>query len=416
MTTRALSAVSALFLFLCLASLAACRSGAATSQSAACASAPGVTPNEVRTGYIYPETGSLAETFASVRAGLDARIDLANASGGVFGRQIRYDWEDDRGLLDTNRVVSQRLVENRNDFGIVEVSTAASGGAAYLASKGVPVVGIAIESVWAQYRNMFSFSYSQIPTSSDETVTTLGQYAKAHGGSRVLAITNPAGLSLMDSIAGQVRDSYESAGISVYSAAADEVPSQDQINGIIRQIAANHTDILQIMVSTHAAAPIVAALRQRGVNPGIILASGEAPDAQLMDQYGSLLAGLTIYNGPTLDLSQPAAKTYLSALARFAPELQDTSQSTALTGYIIGDMLVRGLQAAGPCPTRQSFINGLRAVRNYTAGGLTAEINFDADFGKSPTCYTFLSVNATGTGLTTTARDYCGSRVPKRGN
>jgi len=74
-------------------------------------------------------------------------------------------------------------------------------------------------------------------------------------------------------------------------------------------------------------------------------------------------------------------------------------------------MLVRGLQEAGPCPTRQGFIDSLRAVDDYDAGGLIPSTDFEEDFGKLNECYAFIRVNAAGDGFDVVDPNYCGTRL-----
>lgn len=404
---RALSALPVALL--CLSALVGCSADSAT--SAASCNGPGVSPSEVKVGLIYPDTGSLSTIFQSTRAGLNARLGAANAAGGVNGRKIIYEWADDRGRGDTNGVVSRNLVDDRNSFAILEATPTSSGGAGYLASRGIPVLGVAAEPVWSQYRNMFTYSYSQGTVNSTDSVTTFGKYAQQLGGTRALVIVDPAGIGVSDKTAQQLRASFQSVGMTVGSAAADEDPTQSQIDEIVRQVAADKVDTLASALSIGTFAKIIAAVRRSGASPKAILSANETPGTQLLQEYGPLLAGLTVYSAQPVDLTSPSFTAYRDALARYSPDLGDTSQTLARVGYIVGDMLVRGLQEAGPCPTRAGFISHLRAVKNYNAGGLITPVNFDADFGKLPVCYPFTAVNSAGNGLITTAADFCGERV-----
>ena len=55
-------------------------------------------------------------------------------------------------------------------------------------------------------------------------------------------------------------------------------------------------------------------------------------------------------------------------------------------GWTNMDLMIKGLEVAGKNPTRQSFINNLRTVTSYDAGGLLPNpVNFSlAAFGKAP--------------------------------
>ncbi|MCM3885583.1 ABC transporter substrate-binding protein [Frankia sp. R82] len=407
MRVRSLSALSAAVLF--LAPVAGCHSSSATSASAC--NDPGVSKNEVRVGLIYPDSGALARTFQPMRSGLNARLGVVNESGGVNSRQVHYTWADDRGRVDTNAVVSRSIVEKDQAFAVIEATAASSGGAGYLAAENIPVVGVGVEAAWSQYRNMFTYALSSSATPAADVVTTLGKYARVQGGSRALVVGDPTGLGVSDNITEQMRASFASVGIPVLSANADESPTNGQINEIIRLIGTERVDILASTLTTETFARIVAAVRQAGAPLKVILGNNQPPNEALLTQYGPLLAGLTTYVIVSPASTSPAAAAYRAAAARFAPELGDSRDVLAEVGYLLGDMIIRGLEAAGPCPTRQSFITGLRAVKNYTAGGLVPSVDFEKDFGRTPVCYPFAAVNATGTGLTIVSPDFCGERI-----
>ena len=88
----------------------------------------------------------------------------------------------------------------------------------------------------------------------------------------------------------------------------------------------------------------------------------------------------------------------MDAIAKYAPQLQPAANEIALIGWLDTDLLLRGLQAAGPCPTRQSFITDLRAVHDFNGGGLlTSPVDLTTSFGRLTTCYSFVKVSDQGT-------------------
>ncbi|MGF7237434.1 MAG: ABC transporter substrate-binding protein [Frankia sp.] len=109
---------------------------------------PGRQPWQVSLGVIFPNSGTNSSSFDAYRAGVDARLGVANASGGVNGRKISYHWADDGSLNASNLAAAQELV-HRNVFSIEEISTASAGGAAWLHAQQVPVVGTAVDPVWS---------------------------------------------------------------------------------------------------------------------------------------------------------------------------------------------------------------------------------------------------------------------------
>ncbi len=121
------------------------------------ASAPGITEDTIKIGFITSLTGVAASSFEGGDAGAQARVDLQNDQGGVNGRELELVTADDGDI--GNQVAAQNLVENEGVFAVVDLSAFAFQGAAYLQEQGVPVTGLAFDGPeWGQepYTNMFT--------------------------------------------------------------------------------------------------------------------------------------------------------------------------------------------------------------------------------------------------------------------
>ncbi|KQC36473.1 ABC transporter substrate-binding protein [Frankia sp. ACN1ag] len=386
---------------LAAATLTGCASHEA--KAAGCVS-PGVTPNEVRIGLLYPDSGVLAPTFSSSRAGIDARIGLANERGGVHGRKIVYDWQDDRGTADANSQGARTLVERQNVFGVIESSFSASGSAQYLADRGVPVTGIATENIWSHYRNMFSFSYTD-----GNAVDTFGTFVHNRGGKRVLLVQAALSASVSE-LTSKYDQSIRAAGLDLagilsYSSQADN-PAETA-----RRIAESGADTVIFLIQPPDYLQVLSALRGAGRLPGLVMAV-TGYDRQLLETAGAQMAGLVIpvFYRP-FELGGAAVETYEKAVTRFAPQIPQAQHDFALMSYVDTDMFIRGLEAAGPCPTRRAFIDGLRSVTDYDADGLIAPIDIAHGLGRTTNCYSFVQVNPTGTAFDVVDRDRCGREI-----
>ncbi|WP_018501395.1 ABC transporter substrate-binding protein [Parafrankia discariae] len=395
---------------LSVASLVGCAGSDATTDAADGCVAPGVTAREVvKVGLLYPDSGGLASSFGAARAGIDARLGLANASGGVHGRRISYVWRDDQADPSANLTMSRQLVEREGVFGVLETSTASSGGAPYLADAAVPVVGLAVEDAWSRYRNMFSFSYV---FTDGRSVDTFGRYVRAQGGTRAVIVRDYAGGSTSMQFADQLIVSLRAAGVEIPAGQVTEYqPGRASATRIAEWMVDNGVDSLVAAMDTETLAQLVDAAREAGVPLKVIL-TGREVSAELLRAYGARLAGVTSYaNYLPFQANSPALDAYRAAVSRYAPQLVDPDQALALSAYVVADMLVRGLEDAGPCPSRRSFMDGLRAVQDYDAGGLITRTDFAEDFGRLRECYAFVRVNAAGTGLEVVDPDFCGSRL-----
>nr|MDT0667665.1 ABC transporter substrate-binding protein [Micromonospora sp. DSM 115978] len=98
------------------------------------------------------------------------------------------------------------------------------------------------------------------------------------------------------------------------------------------------------------------------------------------------------------ETASPALDAYRSAMVTHAPELSTPDREVAMLSYITADMFLRGLEAAGPCPTRENFMTALRGVSDYDGAGLIpGTVDLDASFGDFNLCWTFVRVNESGT-------------------
>ncbi|OHV29855.1 MULTISPECIES: ABC transporter substrate-binding protein [Pseudofrankia] len=397
-----------------LASAIAGCSGSAGSSSAASCSSPGVSEESIKVGLVYPDSGPLSGPFKTVRAGVEARIAKQNANGGVGGRRIDITWRDDESDPSANLTAARELVENVEVFGLLEETAVASGSASYLADKDIPVAGIVAESVWGRYRNMFAFAY---PYTTGPSVTTLGTYVARAGGTRaimVVSAVNPSSHGVAEKDAASLR----SAGVSVVGQVsyAEQVTSPQVVVDAVRDQQAN---VVLAEISGDGLATIVQALHAAGIS----LKAAVGPDGydrSLPGRYGADIAGMSVYlTTPSFQVKSAALDAYQAAVAAYAPEQADAQQETTLQGFITADLFVRGLEAAGPCPTRAAFLSGLRAVRDYDAGGLLAQpIDMTSGFGQLNTCYYFVRVDQSGSGFDAVpggagpgGNAWCGQRI-----
>src|SRR5262245_28814103 len=146
-------------------------------------STPGFGPEEIKIGWIYPDSGPIASALAATRSGFIARVEQQNAAGGIHGRKITFAWRDDVGNAARNLEAAHELVNGEQVFGLVESTTVASGGAEYLRTQGVPVAGLPAEPVWADHRYANMFAHAYVITDGP-SVDVYGTFVRARGGTK----------------------------------------------------------------------------------------------------------------------------------------------------------------------------------------------------------------------------------------
>jgi ABC-type branched-subunit amino acid transport system substrate-binding protein len=365
---------------------------------------PGVTKNEIRLGLVYPDSGVIGTAFPAARAGFDARIGAVNAAGGIHGRKIVYEWRDDAGAPEKNLAGSRQLVEERGVFGLLEFTVAAEGGARFLADRGVPVVGMAAEGIWARYPNMYTSS-----NTIGAPVDTYGRIVAEHGGTSAFLLRTAMSAGITAAVF-RIGQSLRSAGVQVVGSQA-YTDGADSPASIARQIVASGADTVVTMLAPTSMPAVLRALREAGGRPTVVL-SFSGYDRGLLRASGPDLAGvlLPVTYRPFEAGGTPTAR-YIDAMRRYAPQVADPAQQFGLMSYIDTDLFLRGLEAAGPCPTRASFVAGMRTLTHYDADGLIPPINVGAAQSHPTTCLAVMRVNAPGTAFQVDQNNVCGREI-----
>ncbi len=365
---------------------------------------PGISPTTVKAGLLFPNSGPAATQFTDFRAGVDARFGLANSHGGVNGRTLAYDWADDTSNPATNLSAATSLVENSQDFAVIESSNVSSGSAAYLHNNGIPVIGSAAEVAWSQNDNMFT--WSKYLTDGPASLTW-GNFVRNQGG-RKAAVLRIAFNEASAIFAQKMTESLKAAGIDVVYTDQISVTGTDPA-AIATKIKNSGADVFAGGLTVDAFASIAAAVN-RSQAPLKVAISAAGYDQKVLSAYGPQLAGTYVFvNIAPFEQHLPAHQTFINAMSVYAPQIQPPTRQVALTGWISADMFLRGLQEAGPCPTRQSFITQLRNVHDYTADGLVAPPVDLSKYREVAQCYIFLRVNPTGTAFEVKQpAPYCG--------
>ncbi|MBE3200793.1 ABC transporter substrate-binding protein [Frankia sp. CH37] len=372
---------------LVLAAAAGCSgSGSGGVEANACTS-PGVTSTQVRLGLVLSDSGPSGDVFSAARSGVEARLGLANAEGGVHGRQVVYEWRDDEDLQSRNVLVTRELVGSRQVIGLVTVTTALEESTDALTEQDVPVVGLAGSPDWAEHPNMFSYAYDASPV-------TIGRYIQASSGRKVaLVLSGIAGNTT--GAADRYTQALQSVGLKVvgavsYARLADS-PAQ-----IAHKIAALGADSIVGLTTAEDLAEILPAIRTTVPRLVVTVALSGYDHARLA-RLGPALAGVSfpVYFRP-FEAGGPAIDRYRDAMSRFAPQAVRAEQEYSMNAYIYTDLFLQGLERAGACPTRAGVVSALRDLTGYDAGGLVSPVNMRNNSDVLQECYAFVQVNPTG--------------------
>ncbi len=355
-----------------------------TAGSKANCTGPGVSSDTIDFGLIYSDSGSTKTTLLPFRAGVDARLGVENARGGVNGRRLTYAWGDDQNLPKQSLVTARNLITDKQVFGIVQL-TASDDASSWLQDEGIPTVA-ALSTGQSSYDNVFT-----VTTYFPET--SWPKFVRDHGGTRAAVI----GVQF-DPVSKQqksaVVESLVASGIDI-TYTRDISPTNENLAVVAREIKQSKADTLIVSATPDLYASILDAAGQAGVSLRVRIGL-LGYDPNQLNRFGSKLAGSVIaVNSTPFELNLPAHRVFLQAMVDYAPQVQPPNQQMALNGWTAADMFIRGLKASGSCPTRQGFITGLNKVNRYTADDLLAPIDLSSALRQNP-CFYFVQVSQDG--------------------
>jgi ABC-type branched-subunit amino acid transport system substrate-binding protein len=336
---------------------------------------PGVTAKTVKVGYIYSGTGVAASSFKGADKAFQARIDRANAAGGVNGRKIETELIDDLSS-GANLTGAQDLVQNRKVFAVVNNSPFAFLSYRYIESQGVPLIGGGYDGTYygePGNENIIS-ALGNVVSSPGLTNTNLVKAIKDRGGTKVAALAY--GASASSSAAAKAVQQYGVPALGLkaaYTNTSVDFGTSD-VGSLVLGIknAGADASVLLMVPSTNIA--IVQGLAQNGVTmKANVLLTGYGQD--LLDSPAAATLGpetLFYSQYVPVELKTKATRQFQADLKKYAGYEGVPSYGQYL-GYITGELIVLGLQQAGASPTRQGFIDGLHKLGTFDGAGLACK-------------------------------------------
>lgn len=340
------------------------------------ASAPGVTEDTIKIGYITSETGIAASTFKGGALGAKARVELQNAQGGINGRQIELFSADDGGP-NGNKGAAQDLVENKGVFAIVDFSPfVVLGGFQYLQEQGIPVTGSAFDGPeWGQEPNSNMFTtdlppvFTKFPDDTYYFYDDAVKFLKAKGVKKLAGV----GFGISPSSSQQIKATMAAAanhGIeNCYENIAVAFGQTSFTTEALAIKNAGCDGVLAAMVDASNVG-LGAALQQAGHQLTQLYLTGY--DQAVIDDENAVAAleGAHFVAHPNFTKPNAATKGMLAALEEYAPELSGQPTFGVWGSYRAMDVMIKGLEVAGENPTRESFIENMRNVDSYEGRGL----------------------------------------------
>jgi branched-chain amino acid transport system substrate-binding protein len=340
-------------------------------------------PAPITIAYISSLTGPGGSQDGTSPAGFEARIAMQNAQGGVHGHKLVPLVLDDQ----TNPSNISTLVQEADSkaFGIVSQSPLFFLAAKYPNQSGVPVTGSYDDGPeWgtAPYSsNMFASDEGSVNPAYPVN-TQIGSFLKSHGGSVIG--TYGYGISPSSArAAAQSADSFKHAGGkvglvdtsiqfgSVAFTGAALTAKQDGVNAIVPAMDSN---------SNYA---LASALKEAGVKFKALFATGYDASLVHSPSWNAVQGDYFLSLFRPWDLPNAGTQQMQAAMEKYAHLPKSTfanfGQEEAWAG---ADLMIKGLEMAGPNPTRAAVNKDLRNLKSYNDNGMLPQsIDYATIFG-----------------------------------
>lgn len=360
-----------------LLATAACSSSAGSGGGSGSGSSSG---GSISVGLLSDVTGPFASGH-DMEQGVKARFAQQNAQGGVNGKKLQYVKVDTTSTVPGTLSAAQTLVQNDHVLGIIGGGFDLSGAANYLKQQKVPVVGFASASPQfgnPAFTNMFSATGSSNPKYL--ATTTYGNFFKSQG------VTSIAGVGYSDAAsANSVKATLQGAqavGLKVGYQNTNLAVGTTDVAALALNIKNSGADGIYLPILEDTAFSLLTQLKEDGVTlKAAVLLTGYGQATLGSPPAVSAAQGYDFMSfQQQVESNSSASQTMVSALQKYAG-LKGEPYYNDIQGWVLADLYIRGLQAAGNKPTAASFISGLRAVKDYEAGGLYAKPIDFSQFG-----------------------------------
>jgi branched-chain amino acid transport system substrate-binding protein len=361
-------------------------------------------------------TGEAGPEFSSSPVGFRARIAMQNAEGGVDGHKIIPLVIDDQTSPTAIATAVQDAI-SRGAFGIVSTSPLFFLAAKYPNEQGIPVTGGSFDGPeWGEqpYTNMFAADTGSVDTKYPVS-TGIGAFLKSHGGTVIGSYGYGISPSSLRSAVG-TGESFQHAGGK--TGVIDTSVPFGGVDFTTEALIAKQKGVNAIYagMDNNSNFALAKALENDGVKTKVLVfPTGFEPDIINAPVWKSVQGDYFDTEFRPVQLPNAGTRQMAAALKKY--EGRPTSQFPSFNIYeswLGADLMIKGLEMAGPNPTRANVIKDLRSIKSYNGNGLLPEsINYSTIFGHdlSSICGWYMQAKPKGF-VPTSTQPICGHDIP----
>ena len=351
----------------------------------------GVTDTSVKVGIMGDLTGPIADVWIPIAHGFKSCIKMVNDQGGIHGRKIEVILEDDRYSIPTALSLFKKLVYKDKIFALQGASGV--GHTAVL----IPMAEkekMPLTTASAQKKFFYparKYIFCSIPWYEDQAKLFF-EYVFND-----LKLKNPA-IALMypDVATGKdTRDTFREL-VKVY-------PVKDYKEVVISMTAVDVTseimrlkqfkpDIIYIHGYIADTGLIVRTARRLGLYTPIVVNQYGCADKTIQLAGKAATEFMAINCFGMWDDDSPGVKELRKGSLAYDPNVHYRDQNF-FQGWIVGILYREAFRNAGRNLTREAFLKGMEAIRDYDTQGICGTVSFSPDDHKSIDSSRFLKAD-----------------------
>lgn len=333
-----------------------------TAKAIACSPQDGISESTIKLAFITDGSGANAASFAGTYEAAKLRLSQENAKGGVFGRQFvltKYDGESNATTLADQ---TTKAIVNDKNFGVLDQINIETMFP-ILKANNVPAIGISLPPTG---RDLNAFS-AVGAASVDYTVNATAKRMAAVGAKNAATISFPVPAAV--AAANGFNATLPTVGMTNVLKISDAPFAAYDATSTALRLKQAGADSAYLVLLVDGGISVMQALKQQGVtlkapllpglsDPDLIAKVGSALDGIIGSTYGTVPQGVP---------GRPGLRTFTNGMR--AAGLNPNNPSAA-SAFVSADTFIAGMKLAGPCPTRQGFIDALHKAKSFSGAGL----------------------------------------------
>lgn len=338
------------------------------------AKVPGVSDTEVVIGATTPLSGPAA-AWGTTALGAEAWAKYVNEQGGVHGRKIRVELKDDG-------YNPGRSVANLNDMKDSVFALVGLLGTAVLNANKDNIAEAKLPTIWPygnpqifakQPREKLKYVFMVYPDYGDEGEFLVQQAVKLEKAKKVAVFfqNDDYGKGGLEGVKRGVRGL--GGAVSIAAEVSYEVADRELGTHALKIKDSGADTVVFYSTVTHGA-NLIKEMAKVGYRPKIFAAFPLGDRHTMYRLLGDLWEG-AYYNVTGAVPGEPEADRIIEILLKQDPKFKGR-ESFALAGSVGMMAVVEGLKRAGRNLTRDSFVEAMESIKNWTPEKLTAPITW----------------------------------------